>query len=102
MVSVTNSMSSLAPIVHAHQEKYNGEGYPCGLEGNDIPLGARILAVVDAYDAMTDNRPYRKPKSHEEALVELQRNRGQQFDPLVVDTFYAVLETRVPPSEQIF
>jgi putative nucleotidyltransferase with HDIG domain len=95
LVSVTNSMSSLAPIVHAHQEKYNGKGYPYGLQGNDIPIGARILAVVDAYDAMTDNRPYRKPKSHEEALVELQRHRGRQFDPLVVDTFYTVLETRI-------
>jgi putative nucleotidyltransferase with HDIG domain len=98
LVSVTNTMSSLAPIVHAHQEKYNGKGYPYGLEGNDIPIGARILAVVDAYDAMTDKRPYRRPKTHEEALVELQQNRGQQFDPLIVDTFYAVLETRVNPS----
>ena len=98
LVRVTNSMASLAPIVHAHQEKFNGKGYPFGLEGNHIPLGARILAVVDAYDAMTDNRPYRKPRTHEEAVVELQRNRGQQFDPLVVDTFYTVLETRVSPS----
>ncbi len=95
LVSATKSMSSLAPIVHAHQEKFNGRGYPYGLEGDDIPMGARILAVVDAYDAMTDDRPYREPMSHEQAVAELQRNRGQHFDPEVVDIFYSVLETRV-------
>ena len=95
LVSVTASLSPLAPIVHAHQEKFNGQGYPFGLQGSDIPIGARILAVVDAYDAMTDDRPYRQPKSHEEAMIELQLNRGQHFDPLIVDTFYSVLETRV-------
>ena len=102
LVKVTNSMSSLAPIVHAHQEKYNGKGYPYGLQGNDIPIGARILAVVDAYDAMTDDRPYRQPKTHEEALAELQRNRGQHFDPTVVDIFYSVLETRVSQPYRAF
>ena len=95
LVRVTDTVSPVAPIVHAHQEKYNGKGYPYGLKGEDIPLGARILTVVDAYDAMIDDRPYRKPKSHEEAVAELYRNRGQQFDPSVVDTFYEVLETRV-------
>ncbi|MFN2152907.1 MAG: HD-GYP domain-containing protein [Anaerolineales bacterium] len=94
LVGVTPSMASIAPIVHAHQEKYNGKGYPYGLQGSEIPLGSRILSVVDAYDAMTDDRPYRQAKSHEEAMIELHRNRGQHFDPLVVDIFNLVLETR--------
>ncbi len=95
LVFASSSMSELAPIVHAHQEKFNGKGYPYGLKGDDIPLGARILAVVDAYDAMTDDRPYRKPMTHEQAIAELQRNRGQHFDPEVVDTFNFLLETRL-------
>ena len=95
LVRATDTVSPVATIVHAHQEKYNGKGYPYGLRGDDIPLGARILTVVDAYDAMTDNRPYRKPLSHEEAIAELNRNRGKHFDPSIVDTFHAVLETKV-------
>ena len=95
LVFASSSICQLAPFVHAHQEKYNGKGYPYGLEGKDIPLGARILSVVDAYDAMTDDRPYRKPMTHEQAIAELQRNRGKHFDPEVVDSFYSVLEMRL-------
>jgi putative nucleotidyltransferase with HDIG domain len=91
LIRITSSVSPVAPIVQAHQEKYNGKGYPFGLQGNDIPLSARILTVVDAYDAMIDDRPYQQPRSHEEAIDELYRNRGQQFDPSVVDTFYSLL-----------
>ena len=94
LLYATRSLSMVAPIVLAHQEKYNGQGYPYGLQGKDIPLGARILAVADAYDAMTDDRPYRTPLSHEAALAELRRNRGQHFDPLIVDVFCSVLKTR--------
>ena len=97
LLSATPSLAAVAPIVLAHQEKFNGQGYPYGLQGKDIPLGARILAVVDAYDAMTDDRPYRAPLSREAALAELQRNRGQHFDPLVVDVFYTLLDQQAAP-----
>ncbi len=98
LVGAATTMPAVAPIVQAHQEKFDGKGYPHGLEGSDIPMGARILAVVDAYDAMTDDRPYREPKSHEEAVTELQCNRGQHFDPFIVDIFCLLLETRFNDS----
>ncbi len=76
-----------AIIVRHHHEWWNGMGYPDGLKGEAIPLGARILAVADAYQAMTDIRPYRRPLTQEAALAELQRNAGIQFDPQIVQVF---------------
>jgi len=73
-----------------HHERMDGKGYPSGLTGQSIPLGARILAVADSFDAMTSNRPYRKAMSDDEAVKELMRNRGTQFDPEVVDAFIRV------------
>jgi len=70
-----------------HHEWWNGQGYPLGLSGEEIPLACRILAVADAYDAMTSNRPYRKAMSHEIAIAELKRCAGTQFDPAVVESF---------------
>ena len=72
-------------IIRHHHETYAGTGYPDGLEGDSIPLGSRIIMVADAYDAMTSDRPYRKALSHEQALEELERFSGYQFDPLIVD-----------------
>jgi putative nucleotidyltransferase with HDIG domain len=74
-------------IVLSHQEWYDGSGYPRGLRGEQIPLGARIIAVADAYVAMTTDRPYRKAMAKEQALIELRQAIGAQFDPLVCATF---------------
>jgi len=80
-------LSNLAEIVYSHHERYDGTGYPRGLKGEEIPLGARIFAVVDAYDAITSDRPYRRAKSHGEAMEEIVRWSGIQFDPRVVEAF---------------
>jgi HD-GYP domain-containing protein (c-di-GMP phosphodiesterase class II) len=75
-----------------HHERPDGTGYPRGLRGSEIPLEARILAVVDAYDAMINERPYRPAMSHEQACAELKRNAGTQFDRLVVTAFLGAVE----------
>ena len=77
----------VAPVVRAHHERWDGGGYPDGLRGLTIPLGARIIAVADAFDAMTHDRPYRRGRTPEEALRELRRERERQFDPELVDLF---------------
>ena len=80
-----------AEIVRAHHERFDGAGYPRNLKGDRIPLGARIFAVVDAYDAMTSDRPYRPARSHQEALEEIRNQVGSQFDPVVVAPFFAAV-----------
>jgi len=87
MVRNVPLLRQAADIIYAHHEHFNGSGYPHGLKGEEIPLGARIFAVVDAYDAITSDRPYRKARPHEYALEEIKRNTGTQFDPKVVDAF---------------
>lgn len=79
-------------IILYHHEHYNGSGYLEGLRGDEIPIGARIIAVADAYDAMTTDRPYRKAVSQAEAIKELQRCSGTQFDPIVVGAFLKYLD----------
>ncbi|MFL6260797.1 MAG: HD domain-containing phosphohydrolase [Thermoanaerobaculia bacterium] len=89
-----------APLVLHHQERFDGEldgqhpGYPKGIAGEQIPLGARVIAVVDAFDAMTTTRPYREALPLEEAAAVLRRERGRQFDPRVVDAFLDSLAER--------
>ena len=81
-------------IVRHHHEHFNGGGYPDGLHGDQIPLGARIVSVVDAFDVMRTGRPYQPPRSYDWILAELRRESGRQFDPEMVDALMAVM-----PSE---
>lgn len=93
---IAKSVPDLTPIadqILKHHEWWDGKGYPLGLKERDIPLECRILAIADAYDAMTSDRPYRKAISPEEALAELRRCRGTQFDPLLVELFETMIAT---------
>jgi putative two-component system response regulator len=85
-----------ATIAWTHHERVDGTGYPRGLAGRDIPLEGRIVAVVDVYDALTSDRPYRLALSHDEAIELMQHGRGTQFDPLVLDAFVDALEDELP------
>jgi putative nucleotidyltransferase with HDIG domain len=86
------------PIVRHHHENWDGRGYPTGLAGSQIPIGARILAVVDCYDALTSDRPYRPRLSDEAATSILLQRRGTMYDPLVVDTFVRVHRNLASPE----
>ncbi len=86
----------VVPIVRYHHESWDGSGYPAGLKATDIPIGARILAVVDCFDALTSDRPYRPRLPDEEALRILVERRGNMYDPLVVDTFVRVYKEITP------
>jgi putative nucleotidyltransferase with HDIG domain len=84
LLSKNPSLRSLIPIVRHHHERYDGQGYPDGLQGENIPFEARIVAVADSIDAMSSNRVYRQALSREAIIAELKRNAGVQFDPQVV------------------
>ena len=86
-------LKGAVPIVYSHHERWDGSGYPQGLSGEEIPLGARIFAVVDAFDAMTFDRPYSKAVPFETAKAEIARCAGSHFDPAVVASFMRVPDT---------
>lgn len=86
-------------IVRHHHERYNGTGYPDGLSGEDIPLGARILAVADIYDAMTSDRPYRKAMKPAVAIDELREQSGRMFEPAVVNAFFHIVSGSLVASD---
>lgn len=92
LVSRIAFLAASAEIVLTHQERFDGTGYPQGLVGNEIPLGSRIFAVADTFDAMTSDRPYRKALSYSTARDEIEREAGRQFDPQVVRVFLSVAE----------
>lgn len=90
IASSADDLSGIADWILKHHERWDGKGYPWGVAGEDIPIQCRILAIADAYDAMTSDRPYRKAMLHQDALAELLRNAGTQFDPALVEKFIAL------------
>jgi diguanylate cyclase (GGDEF)-like protein len=94
IMAAAPALKEAAKLVRASHERFDGSGYPDGMCGDEIPLGARIIAVCDAYDAMVSKRPYRSRMSPEVALEEIRRCAGEQFDPAVVDAFVAAIGER--------
>ncbi|MBI5180757.1 MAG: HD domain-containing protein, partial [Nitrospirae bacterium] len=92
IIKEVDYLKPIIPIIRHDHERYNGSGYPDGLEGESIPLEARIIAIADFYDAITTNRPYRKGLSHEEAIEEISSQSGIYFDPHILNVFLDVIE----------
>ena len=90
------------PIVYHHHERWDGKGYPDGLKGEKIPLGARIVAVVDAYDAMTTDRPYREAMPLDEVSSILRDGAGRQWDPRIVESFIETVTIHGDPERGIY
>lgn len=98
----TDGLASCLPGIQYHHERYDGTGYPSGLKGNNIPLDARIIAIADAYEAMTSPRPYReRTLSYEEALDELERHKNTQFDPELVTAFVNQMRKNLPVEVEV-
>jgi putative nucleotidyltransferase with HDIG domain len=91
-------LEDVVPIVFYHHERYDGHGYPAGMAAEEIPLGARIIAIADAYNAMTSDRPYRGALARSQAVKELKAESGSQFDPQIVDVFLRVLDDDGDPA----
>jgi len=100
ILSMVNEMSEVAGYVLCHHEKWDGTGYPRGLSGTQIPIEARIIAIADAYDAITSDRSYRKALSKEVALMELKNNAGTQFDSDLVQVFIEQVLVQNEEGEQ--
>ena len=92
IIKPVKSLEKIIPIIKHHHERFDGTGYPNNLKGEEIPYLARVLSVVDSFDAMTSNRPYNKRKTYEEAIVELRKFSGTQFDPIIAEKFIEVIE----------
>ena len=101
IIAAAPSLAHTASLVRSTHERLDGNGYPDGLAGRDIPLGSRIIAVCDAYDAMIAPRPYRDPKSVPDAIVELRRCAGTQFDPDIVGAFEVVVSELEAPLSAV-
>ena len=95
------ALRPVARLVRSSHERWDGGGYPDGLRGDEIPLGARVVAVCDAFEAMTTERPYRGPVTHSDAIAELRRCAGTQFDPMVVEAFCRVIARERPVHGEV-
>jgi HD-GYP domain-containing protein (c-di-GMP phosphodiesterase class II) len=91
IANASGELKEISYLIMKHHERYDGKGYPTGLKGDEIPIECQVLSVVDAYDAMTNDRPYRKALSKEVAIEEIVNHRGSQFSPQVVDAFLQVM-----------
>ena len=87
----TADLKEISDYILYHHERWDGRGYPLGLTGSEIPLLSRVLSVVDSYDAMTNDRVYRKALSESEAVAEIVRNAGSQFDPEITEVFVQII-----------
>jgi diguanylate cyclase (GGDEF)-like protein len=95
IIKSVKSLQEIIPLIINHHERYDGKGYPNNLKGDKIPYLARILTVVDSFDAMTSNRPYNNRKTYEEGIEEVKRCSGTQFDPKIAETFIEVISSNV-------
>ncbi len=85
-------LAAIADAILTHHENWDGSGYPEGLKGEEIPLVSRIISIVDAYDAMTNDRPYRKAFTREQAIAEIKRYSGTKYDPKLVEVFIKIMD----------
>jgi len=97
-IGLNSDLLLVVLAVRHHHERWDGKGYPDGLRGEEIPLASRIIAVADAFDAMTSERPYRKAMSEDAALREILRCAGTQFDPVLAEMFLKIICNNVVPS----
>ena len=95
IIKSVNSLKNVVPLILYHHERYDGFGYPVGLKEKEIPYLARVLTVIDSFDAMTSSRPYNKRKTYDEGLIELERCSGTQFDPEIVGIFSEVVKENI-------
>ena len=100
ILSAVSLAGPLALIVRHHHENWDGTGYPDGLRGDAIPLGARVLAIVDCYDALTSDRPYRRSLSHDRAIAMIHERRGTMYEPDIADAFFRIVDEMRQASDR--